>query len=97
MRNEELGMKNLVKTLLIFLAIVSAGCTGKGSGNGRNGHNGRAQITVTVYDRGNVPAAEGTIEKNRWTRWINENGPVDVTFVAIPRVNPQEKLNTLFA
>jgi putative aldouronate transport system substrate-binding protein len=57
----------------------------------------RKKISVTVYDRGNVPAAEGTIENNRWTRWINENGPVDVTFVAIPRVRPEDKINTLFA
>ena len=57
----------------------------------------RAQITVTVYDRGKVPADEGTIEENRWTRWINENGPVDVQFVAIPRTNPEDKLYVLFA
>ena len=94
-------------TLVVFaMLIVLAGCTGgngSASGAGREsraaggGQPARPKITVTVYDRGNVPASEGTIENNRWTRWINENGPVDVTFVAIPRVNPQQKLNTLFA
>ena len=57
----------------------------------------RAKITVTVYDRGKVPAAEGTIEDNRWTKWINENGPVDAEFVAIPRTNSGDKLYVLFA
>ena len=57
----------------------------------------RAKITVTIYDRGKVPASEGTIEENRWTKWINENGPVDVEFVAIPRTNSGDKLYVLFA
>lgn len=57
----------------------------------------RPKITVSVYDRGKVPASEGTIEENRWTRWINENGPVDVDFVAVPRTSPEEKLYVLFA
>jgi putative aldouronate transport system substrate-binding protein len=57
----------------------------------------RSKITVSVYDRGWVPAAEGTIEKNRWTKWINENGPVDVEFIAIPRTDAAQKINTLFA
>lgn len=57
----------------------------------------RGSISATVYDRGAVPAAEGTIEENRWTKWINENGPVDVKFVAVPRTESGQKLNTLFA
>lgn len=58
---------------------------------------GRKKITSTVYDRGNVPTSEGTTEDNRWTKWINENSPVEVTFVAIPRTDSGEKLNVLFA
>lgn len=57
----------------------------------------RGDITVSVYDRGNVPAAEGKIENNRWTKWINENGPANVTFVPIPRTDPGQKWNVLFA
>lgn len=57
----------------------------------------RGKITVMVYDRGRVPAEEGTYEKNRWTEWINKNGPVDVAFMPIPRTKPEEKLNVLFA
>ena len=62
-----------------------------------DGSQKRGKISATVYDRGNIPAAEGTIENNRWTKWINENGPVDVEFVAVPRKDPDQKLNVLFA
>lgn len=57
----------------------------------------RAKITVALYDRGNVDPSEGTILDNRWTRWIQENAPVDVEFVAIPRWESGEKYNALFA
>lgn len=57
----------------------------------------RQKITVAVYNRDNVPASEGTIIDNRWTKWIKENAPVDVEFVAIPRWESGEKYNALFA
>lgn len=57
----------------------------------------RPKITVALYDRGNVPTSEGTILENRWTKWIQENAPVDVEFVAIPRWESGEKYNALFA
>ncbi|MDF2660940.1 MAG: transporter substrate-binding protein, partial [Paenibacillus sp.] len=38
----------------------------------------RGQITASIYDRGNIPAEEGTPIKNRWTDWLNQNGPTDV-------------------
>lgn len=57
----------------------------------------RGKIKVSLYDRGNTPAAEGSITNNRWTKWINENGPADVEFVAIPRFESKQKFNTLFA
>lgn len=57
----------------------------------------RGEITSTIYDRGNVPAGQGTIENNRWTKWINEKGPADVKFTAVPRGESQQKLNVLFA
>lgn len=57
----------------------------------------RGHITVSVYERGNIPSSEGTAIENRWTKWINENGPVDVTYVAIPRSDPGQKFGILFA
>ena len=75
----------------------SGGSSAAASGESSGPQEERGSITATVYDRGNVPTSEGTTEDNRWTKWINENGPVDVTFVAIPRTGSGEKLNVLFA
>jgi putative aldouronate transport system substrate-binding protein len=57
----------------------------------------KKDIVVSVYDRGSVPAEEGTIEKNRWTQWLNEKGPVNVSFEAIPRNDSQQKFSVLLA
>ncbi|MGG1556363.1 extracellular solute-binding protein [Paenibacillus ferrarius] len=57
----------------------------------------RGKISTTIYDRGNMVPEEGTLDKNRWTDYINKNGPVDVTFVPIPRTKPEDKLNVMFA
>ncbi|WP_178019573.1 extracellular solute-binding protein [uncultured Paenibacillus sp.] len=92
---------------LAFVAILS-GCSTNGGGSGEaatktKGNAGqtetkqRVKITSAIYDRGSVPAAEGTIEKNRWTDWLVQNGPHDVSFVAIPRFDSEQKYNTLFA
>lgn len=57
----------------------------------------KPKITVSIYDRNNVPEGEGTITNNRWTKWINENAPVQVEFIPVPRTNSSEKWNVLFA
>jgi putative aldouronate transport system substrate-binding protein len=57
----------------------------------------RGKITVTVYDRGNIPSQEGKVDNNKITQWINEAGPVDVKFVPVPRTQSEQKLNALFA
>jgi putative aldouronate transport system substrate-binding protein len=57
----------------------------------------RGMITATIYDRGNIPSSEGTIENNKISKWINEAGPVHVKFVPVPRTQSEQKLNTLFA
>ncbi|MBO9605325.1 MAG: extracellular solute-binding protein [Paenibacillaceae bacterium] len=57
----------------------------------------KPKISVSIYDRNNVPEGEGTITDNRWTKWINENAPVQVDFISVPRNNSSEKWNVLFA
>lgn len=57
----------------------------------------RGTISVSIYDRGTIPSSEGTVDNNRITRWINENGPVNVKFVSVPRIQSEQRLNTLFA
>lgn len=93
--------------LLLVLSLMLSACasnTGNAEGTAPSDNGGeresdkeKPEISVAVYDRGEVPASEGTIVDNRWTKWINENAPVKVNFVAIPRSDASEKLNTLFA
>lgn len=54
-------------------------------------------ITVAILDIQKVAPEEGTHEENRWTKWINENGPVNVKFVSIPWGEQKEKYTTMFA
>ncbi|SDE46246.1 putative aldouronate transport system substrate-binding protein [Paenibacillus sp. UNCCL117] len=94
--------------LLAALACSLAACsqtagkpeagTGEGSGDSPKPVE-KKKISVMVYDRNNLPQGEGTYEKNRWTEWINENGPKDVqvSFVPVPRGAVRDKLNTMFA
>lgn len=57
----------------------------------------KQEISISVYDRGEVSAEEGSYESNRWTKWINENSPAIVNWVPVPRNEATTKLNTLIA
>jgi putative aldouronate transport system substrate-binding protein len=57
----------------------------------------RGKITTSIYDRNNIPPEEGSWDKNRWTEWINKEGPADVKFITVPRWESLQKFNTLFA
>ncbi|TLS52785.1 extracellular solute-binding protein [Paenibacillus antri] len=88
-----------VMTLSILAACGSAANepTPEAPAAGGDAAEARGKITVSIYDRGQIPKEEGTYTDNRWTRWINENGPVDVEFVPIPRNESQQKYSMLFA
>ncbi|MDF2646448.1 MAG: transporter substrate-binding protein [Paenibacillus sp.] len=87
--------------LLMTSGLIVAGCSQNGTTAPMNTDNKQADvrkdISATIYDRGSVPAAEGSIESNRWTKWLNDKGPANVKFVAVPRFESQQKLNVLFA
>lgn len=80
-------------------AVMAAGAVG--CSQAETGSKGKSEkkatITVSNYDRGNIPAAEGTVEENRWTKWINERSPVTVKFVPVARAEAVRKLNVMFA
>lgn len=88
----------------LSLSVALTACSGKketeqpgASSNATATPEKKGKISVSVYDRGNIPAAEGTLEANRWTKWINENGPANVKFVPVPRNDASQKFNVLFA
>ncbi|WP_066196031.1 type 2 periplasmic-binding domain-containing protein [Gracilibacillus timonensis] len=86
----------MVMILCLMLGLVLIGCSEKESSDTVD-NDGDHQITASIYDRGEVPAVEGTIEDNRWTKWINENVSANVKYQPIPRWESTEKFNTLFA
>ncbi|MBA2939001.1 extracellular solute-binding protein [Paenibacillus sp. CGMCC 1.16610] len=82
--------------LTVLAACASNSSDGKKAGEGKS-EAPKKDITVSIYDRGAVSPDAGTIENNAWTKWINDNGPANVKFVAIPRTKPEEKINVLYA
>jgi len=83
----------------MILSLMLSACSSSGAGEGGSSSDskGKPEMSVTIYDRGAIPREEGTYEKNRWTQWINDNGPVTAKFVQIPRTGSQDKLNILMA
>lgn len=89
---------------LALTGLLAAGCSpgqtpaaGDGKPTGSASPEKRGAITVSIYDRNNIPPEEGSWEKNRWIEWINKTGPVDVKYVTVPRWESLQKFNALFA
>jgi len=93
----------MVIVYILLCSVTLLGCSTASSGEsdpaGKDGGKSAAKgkMSAAVYDRGNVPADQGTIRDNWATKWINEAGPAEVNFVPIPRFSDNEKYNTLFA
>jgi putative aldouronate transport system substrate-binding protein len=97
-------MKKSIGLAVCFLTLLSAALYAGGGGQQNRGGtsadpyaNAPREVSMTVLDRGSIPASEGSYENNRWVRWINENSPVKVTFVPVQRSDAGNKINALFA
>ncbi|OZB94153.1 extracellular solute-binding protein [Paenibacillus sp. XY044] len=87
---------------LIALTVILSGCSKdepSSSASGKTGEAGKSKpsITVSMYDRGNIPQEIGTVDNNLWTKWVNENSGVNVKFIPVPRSDSVKKFNTLLA
>lgn len=71
-------MKKFLAILLVCLMVIPFGVSFAEE-------DGRVTITVAIFDRGAVPANQGSYEDNWVTRYINKNAPVKVEFVPVPR------------
>jgi putative aldouronate transport system substrate-binding protein len=90
--------RKLTMFLACFTVLSLSVIYGGGRQSGRSGTSAaKPEISITVLDRGQVAASEGTYEDNRWTRWINENSPVRVRWVPILVADSKARINTLFA
>ena len=94
-------------TACFMMVSVYAGCNSqKGKDTNNKVDNGQSadpydklplEITVAIFDRGQVPPDKGTYENNDVTKWINENSPVKVKFIPIPRWETGQKYNIMLA
>ncbi|TCL76500.1 putative aldouronate transport system substrate-binding protein [Hydrogenispora ethanolica] len=58
------------------------------------------EITVLAWDRGIIPPAQGNIEENWWTKYVNDHVAklgIKVKFVPVPRAQEMQKLPTMLA
>jgi putative aldouronate transport system substrate-binding protein len=90
--------------LMLSGILLIAGCgsnkEGEPAASGSpnpNANNLPMAITASIYDRGTVPAEEGTYESNRWTKWMNEQSGVEVKWTPVPRNQEADKFNVLVA
>ena len=92
--------KAVLGLMLFFLVFAVLACNRDRSTTAvRSQRSGtdRPRITVSVYDRGSCDPSEGTMTDNRWTRWVNENAPVEVVYIPVPRWESTRMWPTMFA
>ncbi|MEK3885044.1 extracellular solute-binding protein [Paenibacillus sp. PL2-23] len=101
----------LCTVVMVMIAVFLVGCSNNNTQNSQkpsdqaasedkkaNLQSPKPKIKVAVTEKA-IPPSEGTLEDNRWVRWINENGPVEIEVVPIPPSADQmlQKYTTLFA
>jgi putative aldouronate transport system substrate-binding protein len=97
-----------MKKISVFLAclVLFSGAVLFAGGQGQQGSaasgadpyaNLPMEVSITMLDRGAVPASEGSYENNRWTRWANEHAPVKINYVPINRGQSFQLIYSLFA
>ncbi|WJH32807.1 extracellular solute-binding protein [Paenibacillus sp. CC-CFT747] len=91
-------------------AVVVSGCSkgtdSSGAAGGPSPADGRQEekydklpkdVSISMFDRGQVSSDEGTYEENRWVKWIREQSGIQLKVVPVPRNQAQDKLNVLIA
>ncbi|NHN33809.1 extracellular solute-binding protein [Paenibacillus agricola] len=91
----------IVSVISLTLTTALAGCSdskpSEGAAAGGDTSKAKKNVSLSMYDRGNIPPDVGTIEKNLWTAWIQEKTNMNITFSPVPRGESVQKFNTLFA
>ncbi|MGG1513898.1 extracellular solute-binding protein [Paenibacillus oryzisoli] len=91
-----------------LVTTMAAGCsnsddTGKSGANGSkdaaaaNTAKKPLSLSMSFYDRGNIPPEVGKPEENLWTKYLAEKTGVKLSIVPVPRNESVQKLNTLVA
>lgn len=94
MKEKREKMKKIAAVVLCGAVAVSAAGVLGGCGSQAQK---KPSISVSIFDRGQVAADEGSYEDNRWTKYISEKSGIDVKWIPIPRNEVRQKLNMLIA
>jgi len=94
--------KAIAMVLCLIMVVLPLGACSTGtSGSGSSGKKGElVEITQWVWDRGTIPADQGTLEDNWWTKYVNEKMAekgIKVSYVITPRAQEAEMLSTMLA
>ena len=97
-------LKSIALVLMIIFISSGVSCSKKADNNSTKSGNTKdeydkipMEISAEIFDRGQVLPEEGSYEENRWTKYINENSGVKVTWVPVLRTQTEQKLNSLIA
>ena len=93
-------MKDQLKRLGMIALVLAIAATAAGCGKASQKQAGKGQkmeVSVSMFDRGKVSTAEGSYTENRWTKWINEQTGINVTWIPVPRNESTQKLSTMIA
>lgn len=89
------------KTVLFIMASLLLMAAASGNGAQESGASGKmTEISVMLFDRANIPADQGTITDNRWTKYVNEEMAalnITVEFQPLPRSEEGTKIPVLMA
>lgn len=87
------GESPMKKTLIVLTCALLTLLSCAASAQDRT-----SSVSVMIYDRGDMPRSEGTLNDNRWTDYIRENAPVEqIEFIAIPKQEASSTMSMLFA
>ncbi|TLS52755.1 extracellular solute-binding protein [Paenibacillus antri] len=105
-----LAFLSALLTFSVVLAACSQGTGGSGtepqnesepSGNDTKNESAseekRGSISILTRDIPDLDPSVGTITSNQWTKWIDENSPVDVKYVPVVGSEQEDKLNVMLA
>ena len=85
----------MTRTNKLFLSMALS--VGMLAGSAPLWSQNNAPISVTVYDRGQITAEEGTMTSNRWTKMMSEKSGVTVNWVPVPRWTAEQAYNLKIA
>ena len=90
-------LKKITAIILSAASVLSLAACGEKKENAGNPDDMPKEISISVYDTGQVPVSAGSFESNNWTQWIEQESGIKVNWVPIPRSSYKQKYATLIS